>query len=154
MWQDRGDAVYQVPDHRLSTMIISQRGKWWAQQCLRAQQECWERVRLHRATNIAEIRQGYVDVEKELDTLLGEEKELHARHQPMTMSSAAVSYSDLQFSQRCMESSQHCSPSRLRIARSSLVIGPPPLSLVSQIQKTLKCGAAANLSCQHGWVSS
>ena len=126
--QDRGDEGYQVSDHALSKMVISTRGKWWAQQGLRAQQECWQRARQHHTDKAAEIREEAQALEAALDALLNEEKEIVDRHPSLTMSSAAVADDDLRFFQQCMECKQHCSPSRLAALRCTLTEGPPPLA--------------------------
>ena len=122
-------AGYDVSAQRLSQTIISQRGKWWAQQCLRARQECWDRCREHRILKHAENRATYVDLQEQLDVLIGKEKEEALITPAMCMSASAVCSDDLEHFQKKYENKDFRSRRNIDLCRGMLTVAPHPLQV-------------------------
>ena len=129
MSEESGVAGYQLPDHKLSQLVISQRGKWWAAQNVRAKQECSERARRHEAHKNAEAREEYQGLQAQLEKLLEDDREVAQHHPPVCMSASAVSCVDLEHFQRLVTDSNFRSPSHIALLRSDVLTAPPPLVL-------------------------
>ena len=97
---------------------------------MRAKQECLERCRHHVAQRGQELREEYLELEQQLEGLLEDSREEKERHQPLTMSAAAVDCSDLERLHRLLEDAEFCRPGRLSLTRSTITSGPPPLDIV------------------------
>ena len=121
---------YDVPDHVLSKLVVSQRGKWWTRQSLEAQKECWERAKHHRSARAGDLKQQHDILSQQLDELLEQSKaDGDSKHPAMCMSIAAVSDDDLAKLQRSLECRAFCEPKRVQMLRCNLLSAPVPTPL-------------------------
>ena len=113
----------------MSQTIISQRGKFWAAQCIRAREVFKDRARHHQARKNAEAREDYEELSSQLDDLLEKLDKEEKSHPPVCMSSASLNCEDLEHFQRMMENKNFTSPARIVLCRANIVVAPPAVAL-------------------------
>ena len=120
---------YDVADHKLAELVVSQRGSWWARQSIEAQRECWARARVHHVNRNAELRKGHEELCQQLEDLLAKDKKESEVHPPVCMSVAALEEFDLEKMETLIESKEFCAPKRIGLLRASITSAPLPESL-------------------------
>ena len=120
-----GDASGSVPDHMITRMVISQRGRWWARQSIEAKAECWERARRYQHQRAGKIRKEMEDLSEQLDKLLEQEEKETEKYPPVCFSIAAVGAVDLEAMADRLKSPEFCSASRIAMLRADLLAAPP-----------------------------
>ena len=114
-----------MPDHLITRMVISQRGKWWARQSIEAKAECWERARRYQHQRADKVRKEMAELSDQVDKLLAQEEKDNEVYPPVCLSISAVDSSDLEAMADKLKSPEFCSVSRLAMLRADLLIVPP-----------------------------